>query len=81
MLFRSVEGQPVRNGSREVPRSRSPLDDTAVNTLELQSEVVSRDEEMIPTVSTAEPASVPARDVLDNTLVRADASLFLWVFR
>ena len=52
-----------------------------MNTLELQSEVVSRDEEMIPTVSTAEPASVPARDVLDNTLVRADASLFLWVFR
>jgi hypothetical protein len=52
-----------------------------MNTLEAQSEVVSQDEEVTPTVSTVEPSSLPSRDVLDNTLVRANTSLFIWVFR
>ena len=51
-----------------------------MNTLEVQSEVGSRDEEMTATVSTAE-SSPPTREVLDNFLVRADSPLFIWVFR
>ena len=52
-----------------------------MSTLELQSDVVSRDEEALLTSATAEPTPRQAREVLDNFLMRADTSLFLWVFR
>jgi len=52
-----------------------------MNTLELQSDVVSRDEEVLPTSGAAAPPSLPAQQEVDDFLVRADASLFLWVFR
>jgi len=52
-----------------------------MSTLELQSDVVSRDEEALLTSATVEPAPRQAREVLDDVLIRADTSLFIWVFR
>jgi len=52
-----------------------------MNTLEVQVDSVSHEEETSQTVSTAERSSLPAQQEVDDFLVRADASLFLWVFR
>jgi hypothetical protein len=52
-----------------------------MNALELRSAVICLDEEMAPHSEAAVPSSPAEREALDNSLVRANTSLFMWVFR
>jgi len=52
-----------------------------MNALELRSARISLDDETPPDTGAAEASSPMSLETVDEFLVRADTSLFTWVFR